>query len=61
MCELEVVCGLVMEIRADLDHGLRSGRGWSRVLCVESSQLMDKPTVAYVCQLSSPWQLGRKK
>lgn len=33
MCELEVVCGLVMEIRADLAHGLHCGRGWSQVLC----------------------------
>lgn len=41
-----LVCGLVMEIRADLDHDLQST--WSQVLYVESSQLTDKPTVTCV-------------
>lgn len=41
-----LACGLVMEIRADLVHGLQSR--WSQVLYVKSSQLTDKPTVTCV-------------
>lgn len=52
MCALEV-CGLVMEIRADLDHGLHSGRGWSQVLCIESSQLMDNWRVSAVISMAT--------
>lgn len=46
-----LACGLVMEIRADLDHSLQS-RG-SQALCDESSQLMDKPTLTCVSAVIS--------